>query len=231
MKGNEEDQLANALKEQIELDKDLESIRIDLALRRDFNLLDTFKFFDLEGAGSIGKRDLKNGLNELSVFPTNDELYLVLRKFDKDNDGLLRFSDLSEILTPKDAEYAEVLNKREAAYTQGGNLNDVFSEQTIFLLKKLLNKVISNEAYSESIRQRLNRRPLFNLWEAFKALDRDNNGFISSFEFKDMLVDHGFFPSQKEISSLVDRYDKNQDGKISYSEFIQEITPKSPQKY
>jgi len=94
-----------------------------------------------------------------------------------------------------------------------------------------LNKVISNEASSESIRQRLNRRPLFNLWEAFKALDRDNNGFISSFEFKNMLIDNGFFPSQKEISSLVDRYDKNQDGKVSYSEFIQEITPKSPQKY
>jgi len=90
MKGNEEDQLARALKEQIELDKDLESIKIDLALRRDFNLLDTFKFFDLEGVGSVGKRDLKNGLNELSIFPTTDELYLVLRKFDRDNDGLLR---------------------------------------------------------------------------------------------------------------------------------------------
>jgi len=90
MKGNEEDQLVRALKEQIDLDKDLESIKIDLALRRDFNLLDTFKFFDLEGLGSIGKRELKNGLNELSIFPTTDELYLVLRKFDRDNDGLLR---------------------------------------------------------------------------------------------------------------------------------------------
>lgn len=98
-------------------------------------------------------------------------------------------------------------------------------------MKKTLNMLIKNEVYSESIRQRLNRRPLFNLWEGFKALDKDNNGFVSTYEFKDMLINHGFFPSQKEVLTLVDRYDKNHDGKVSYSEFIQEITPKSPQKY
>ena len=90
MKGNEEEQLAQALKEQIELDKELETIKVDLALRRDFNLLDTFKFFDFGGEGRIGKKDLKDGLNELGIYPTSDELYLVLRKYDKDNDGLLR---------------------------------------------------------------------------------------------------------------------------------------------
>jgi len=90
MKGHEEEQLADALKEQIELDKELEAAKVDLALRRDFNLLDTFKFFDIDGAGRIGKKDLKDGLNELGIYPTNDELYLVLRKYDTDNDGLLR---------------------------------------------------------------------------------------------------------------------------------------------
>lgn len=99
------------------------------------------------------------------------------------------------------------------------------------MLKQALNMIIKNEASSESIRQRLNRRPLFNLWEGFKALDKDNNGFVSAYEFKDMLIDHGFFPSQKEVISLLERYDKNNDGKVSYSEFIQEITPKSPKKY
>lgn len=101
----------------------------------------------------------------------------------------------------------------------------------MYLLKKTLNVVIRNEVNSESTRQRLNRRPLFNLWDAFKALDKDQNGFISSLEFKQMLIDHGFFPSHKEVSNLVERYDKNGDGKVSYSEFIQEITPKSPQRY
>lgn len=90
MKGNEEEHLANALKEQIELDKELENVKVDLALRRDFNLFDAFKFFDLEGNGSITKKDLKDGINEFGSFPTSDELYLVMRKFDRDGDGLLR---------------------------------------------------------------------------------------------------------------------------------------------
>ena len=32
--------------------------------------------------------------------------------------------------------------------------------------------------------------------------------------------------TQKELFGLMDRYDKNKDGKISYSEFITELTPK-----
>lgn len=90
MKGNEEHELASALKEQIEMDKGLENIKIDLALRRDFNLLDCFKFFDVEEKGSVSKLELKDALNELGVFPTNDELYLIMRKFDKNNDGLIK---------------------------------------------------------------------------------------------------------------------------------------------
>ena len=46
-----------------------------------------------------------------------------------------------------------------------------------------------------------------------------------------MLNDFGFFATEKEIESLVSRYDKNKDGKISYSEFAQEITPHSPYKF
>ncbi len=34
----------------------------------------------------------------------------------------------------------------------------------------------------------------------------------------------------KELDSLVDKFDKNKDGKISYGEFIDEMMPKSPAK-
>jgi len=43
-------------------------------------------------------------------------------------------------------------------------------------------------------------------------------------------MDHGIYVSNKDVLNLVERFDKNQDGKVTYSEFVSEITPKSPTK-
>jgi len=45
------------------------------------------------------------------------------------------------------------------------------------------------------------------------------------------LNDYGIFATKTDLENLVKRYDKNEDGKVSYGEFISEITPKSPFKY
>lgn len=39
-----------------------------------------------------------------------------------------------------------------------------------------------------------------------------------------------FFVSNNDLQTLVSRYDRNNDGKVSYGEFLNEITPKSPVK-
>jgi len=231
MKGNEEEHLASALNEQITLDKDLENVKIDLAIRRDFNLLDAFKFFDVEGKAFIGRTEIKDTLNELGIFPTFDEVSLLLKRYDRNNEGVLRFATFSDILAPKDTSYGEILNNRVPSYTENVPLDQIFSDETIYLLKKTIKAVISNITYSESIRQKLNRRPLFDQYEGFKALDKDQNGYIRGYEFKELLNEHGYFASQKEINGLIERYDRNQDGKVSYSEFTNEMTPKSPQRY
>ena len=82
----------------------------------------------------------------------------------------------------------------------------------------------------KNVRQKLNRRPLFDVYDAFKALDKNESGFITLDEFKELLLDHGIYTSSNELLNLMKRFDKNQDGKVSYSEFVNEITPKSPTK-
>ena len=80
------------------------------------------------------------------------------------------------------------------------------------------------------MRKRLFRRPGFNAYDAFAACDADKNGYITRDEFKSLLREYGFYATDTELSWLIDRYDKNFDGKISYSEFIDEIMPKSPSR-
>jgi hypothetical protein len=72
--------------------------------------------FDIEGKGWVTVSELKTGLKDLN-FPANkDEIYLFIRRFDKDNDGRLRYSDFCEAFTPLDQEYAQVLGERKAYY-------------------------------------------------------------------------------------------------------------------
>jgi Ca2+-binding EF-hand superfamily protein len=87
------------------------------------------------------------------------------------------------------------------------------------------------ESLSERLRQRLSRRPEFNCYDAFQAIDRDRNGFITYEEMKTVLEENGCKVSNRDLKCLMDRYDKNKDGRVSYSEFVQEVTPKSPRKY
>lgn len=45
-------------------------------------------------------------------------------------------------------------------------------------------------------------------------------------EFNKFLEEHEFFATNKELDLLFERYDKDKDGKVSYGEFISEISPK-----
>jgi len=49
----EQQEFARVVKDNIFLERELESARIELALKPDFNLLDAFKIFDLRGTGNV----------------------------------------------------------------------------------------------------------------------------------------------------------------------------------
>lgn len=49
----EQNELANTFKEIIFIERDIESAKIDLALKSDFNLVDGFRIFDTRGLGFI----------------------------------------------------------------------------------------------------------------------------------------------------------------------------------
>jgi Ca2+-binding EF-hand superfamily protein len=88
----------------------------------------------------------------------------------------------------------------------------------------------SIEESAELLRQKLARRPSFSAHEAFSHCDRSKNGYLTSEEFRKLLAENQVFVTDSELESLVARYDHNSDGRISYSEFVQELAPKHPQK-
>lgn len=59
--------------------------------------------------------------------------------------------------------------------------------------------------------------------EAFNSCDLNEDGIISRDELRRLIESRGFYISEKEVTTLIEKIDKDKDGKISYSEvsFVQ----------
>jgi len=74
------------------------------------------------------------------------------------------------------------------------------------------------EVAAEAVRQRLQRQPYFNVYEAFNSLDLNDDGRISSSEIKRIIESRGFYVTEKEASQVVKKFDYNGDGSITFNE-------------
>jgi uncharacterized protein YneF (UPF0154 family) len=61
-------------------------------------------------------------------------------------------------------------------------------------------------------------RPGFSLYDAFATCDLNDNGAITKDELRRLLESRGFYISEKEVNCLVEKIDKDKDGRISYSD-------------
>lgn len=73
--------------------------------------------------------------------------------------------------------------------------------------------------------------PYFNVYEAFNSLDLRDDGAITRDEFKRLIQSRGFYVSEKEAEELVEKMDKNKDGRVSFAEFREEMMPRSPVRH
>jgi Ca2+-binding EF-hand superfamily protein len=216
----EKKELALAFKKQILIEQQLERAKIDLASKPDFNLMDSFRMFDIDGKGWISLVELKNGLADLGIYCTNDEAALFFKRYDRDVDGRLRYSDFCEAFSPRDGHYSSVLEQRTPFYVNAPRYqrDEFFTKDTRIQIRETLRCHLACESASELLRQRLYQRPYFSIYEAFKTCDFHENGFVSADELRLLLETHGLFVSRDEVVALMQKYDKNNDGLISYNE-------------
>lgn len=103
---------------------------------------------------------------------------------------------------------------------------------TKFEFQNLISTHIQIENAIEALRQKLNQNRNFSPLEAFNSLDINEDNSISADEIKKMIESRGFFEfdGYKECQMLVDKIDKNKDGRVTYQEFAEEFRNKSSLK-
>lgn len=87
-------------------------------MKADFNLLDAFKIFDARATGNVSVQDVISALREHLGFDqfTHDDVYLLFRRHDANQDGKLNFTEFSNLLIPVSKEYAALLTDRPDVY-------------------------------------------------------------------------------------------------------------------
>ncbi len=216
----DEDELVRALREQISLERELENAKISLIQKADFNIFDAFRIFDIDNRGWVTSTDLRLGLNDIGVYPGLEELDLFFKRYDKNQDGRIKFSEFCDSFTPLDNYYGILLNRRTSNNVRGRlySRDDCFLGETKLEFKQVWRTHFKVEVFSEQLRQRLSKRPGFNVFEAFQSCDLNEDGIVSKDELRRLIESRGFYVSEKEVNTLVEKIDKDKDGRISYAE-------------
>jgi len=115
-------------------------------------LLDAFRLIDKKGRGYISKIEMELALNDIGIFPRKEELNLFFKRFDRDLDGFLRYSDFCKAMIPQSSEYASLMNNRIPHYLEEGEGLEIFDFDSRRLFKKLLTKIFESEIAAESLR-------------------------------------------------------------------------------
>jgi Ca2+-binding EF-hand superfamily protein len=227
LRHTEEKELVVTLNDLLYMELDLEKSKIDLSLKPDFNLVDLFRMFDIENKGYITFDEFRSGLYLFHLYPNYDDAFLLFTRYETVSEGILRYSDFCDIFNPKSEEYSSILTTRISYYIHKPyyRISEYFHPDTRIVIEALLGDNLRVESVSETMRQHLSLIPTFNIMNAFNTIDMKDDGYLSKEQFKLLLEAHGIYTKQSEF--LVDRFDKNKDGKVSYNEFADEVRPKS----
>jgi len=221
----EEELFLEYLKDTLIQERDLERLKCDLTLKSDFNLGDLYKIFELNRLGYLTAGDLKYGMNLFNVFPTSEEVNLLIKRYDGSN--TISSYAFNDMFLPIDREYNRVLKNRICLDYHVKCTPDVFSFESRYAVTNLLKALISAENNAEMWRQKFYNIKSFYARVIYDKIDVLGKNYITSDDFTRNFKINSVFYSSKDLDLLMFKFDKNRDGRISYSEFIDELSPKS----
>src|SRR4051794_36183605 len=86
-------------------------------------------------------------------------------------------------------------------------------------LQSLLIDISNQEKQIEVLRQVLAEQADFEPYAAFRRIDRQRKGFVTNVDLWEFIQEHEYPFSKEDCYSFINRYDLDEDGKMSYQEY------------
>mmetsp|Transcript_12311 Transcript_12311/g.8957 ORF Transcript_12311/g.8957 Transcript_12311/m.8957 type:complete len:158 (+) Transcript_12311:318-791(+) len=151
--------------------------------------MDVFKLFDRENRGSISLGDLREAFETIvrEPLPTiKDDIYLIFKRYDRDQDGKISFAEFTNLLVPR--KNNELMFQANQPHQNNAQKTGMMLD----IMEKLLKTHVNLEQAHEYIRQRLRskvRQENIALNDLFKVADQDQKGYLSCYDLEKVLTE------------------------------------------
>jgi Ca2+-binding EF-hand superfamily protein len=194
----------------IKLEKQKEFSRQDLAQHMDFNPRTVFDSISRDG--KVTSENMRSFFQSQGLsLDESSECFLLSDLLEGQE---LTYEKWLELVLPEDSEYLQELSTKEA-YPES-----YISKTTCEHLYKLIQIVSSVHRALIKEKKILGELPLENV---LREVDKDNDGFISIEELRQMMTSSGIFLNSKDSYSLLRYLDKSGYGKISSEDFLKQF--------
>lgn len=199
-----------------------------LAECSDFNLVDAFAILDAKSLGWVTAPQIYAMFLDSENFAHKDDIYNYVRRYDRDMDSKLLYSDFCESFTPKDPYYAHNVNQRKPKYIHVKEVprKYYFADETRDKFFQLFKTHFLTEEKIELAKKRIARSHTFTIHDAFSCVDTYKQGHLNRDDLLRLMQKNGLHPSESEMTLLCARFDKRLTGTIAYHEFMDEILEK-----
>ncbi|CAG9310987.1 unnamed protein product [Blepharisma stoltei] len=174
----------------------------------------SFNEIDTDNSGYIEEKELLRVMINASSSmrakpPTKEDVKNIMRQIDRNSDGSISFPEYQEMLKIMLRKKIEELEKMKQEQLEIQRKQE--QGRLIYELRELVND-------TESL-ARMARQP-------FQEIDSDNSGYIEEKELLKIMTKASFNmkckpPTKEQVKAIMREIDRNQDGKISFNEFLE----------
>ena len=210
------------LRELMVIETEIERIKSILSVRSDYNIETIFRYFESRSKPDIiNINHMKNGLNAFLLHPSEDEVYLLMKRFDLNLKGYITYTEFFDMLTPFEKNLRDLVEMRTS--TENPN-NDLLFE-TKNLLHDLLCMIMTYENQTENLRRKINvSRHIIEMF--FGLIDKEKKGYFTCEDLYCFVrnIWKEDTPQRKECDLLFIRLDRRRNGRIELWEVENELT-------
>lgn len=197
-------------------------LKDNLCLREDLSLKNIFCIFDYNKKNKISKKEFKVVCKKIfGLYPTSDQVNLVYKRYDKDNDNNLNLKEFLNMIKPLKEEYACFLFNKD---NKENNNNDNINMKSKKILTDVIRAIIEDEGNYYKYKYDLENKDLFKLNEFWEEIKKylNEKGF-DKIAMNKFLNDFGCNLNQYDIDIIFNKIDYAHDDIISYDDLTQEF--------
>lgn len=207
--------LGKTLEAEVEGEKSVGIVRNLLLGRKGFDLFLAFCALDVEQKGYLTSHDYLNFLNRHGIAATLKDAEALLHRYDRNGDGKVTYYEFVREMVPLGQTIPRApdpTRRRLSLYAENMLAYEMKREAEVERDISAWKKVLSTSFPKEE------------LYGLFRQLDQDHTGYISTENMHAAL--RKYLPGEattQDLTALMERFDRNGDGRISYLEFVEEL--------